>query len=496
VIYTNIETFDVENVRIQFREDKAYTCTLPFITRDSEIFLSKILKTVLDEVNQGALHSYLEYTLNELSMNASKANSKRLFFLSRGQDINNRKHYEAGIPDFKDEVFRDFSAYEQLHRENDSYVRITLRTDGKSLYMEIVNNSTLIEEEKQRISQRLKAARKFNNLTEVLSHGFDGTEGAGFGLIVIILMLRKLNLDEKALVYKNEGDQCISSLTIPLGLLSKDHGKVIAEEIADEIAQMPQFPESITSLQKELSDPASSFVTIADTISSDPSLAAEIMRIANSPVYRVRNKITDISGAVRIIGMLGVKSVLYNYGVNKLFKKKYDRKLIQEINDHSFYVALIASFLGRYKKLGRLNEDIYAAALLHDMGKIIVKSLHNELENKLRKLCIEKHIPISILEDLSEGYNHSLIGSEVAGKWDFPEKFIDTIANHHTPLEAPEESKVLTFAVYLANEVFYYIRRRREFNEINIMVLKFFGMEDEKSFKQFIESLKEEGLGQ
>jgi putative nucleotidyltransferase with HDIG domain len=495
VEYTNINDVTIEEIRDRFRTESEYSCILPYITRDSEIFLSRILKTVLEEVNQENLCSHLEYTLNELSMNASKANSKRLYFDSIGKSLHNPEQYETGIRDFKEEVFRDFSLYEQAHVDKGFFVKITISKRDNDLIIEVINNSPMVQTEQLRIAQRLKAARKFNNLTEVLTSGFDSTEGAGFGLIIIILMLRKINVNENSLVFRNEEQEAITSLTIPLNLLSKEHSQMIADEISNEILQMPQFPESIINLQRELSDPNCTFATISDTVNSDPSLAAEILRIANSPVYMVRNKINDVSEAVRLIGMLGVKSVLYNYGVNQVFNKQFDKKIIQEINDHSFYVALIASYLARYKKLGRLSEDIYMAALLHDMGKIIVKALNRDLEEKLEKICREKHIPVSILDDLTDGYNHSLIGAEVAGKWNFPDKYISAIAYHHRPLEVEEEYKVLVYSVYLANEVYYFNKGERDRSDLNFTVLSFFGLENKDAFDDFINSLINEGLG-
>ena len=493
--YTDNNAVKIDEIKRQFQEKNEYVCILPYITRETEIFLSSVLKAVLEEIKQENLHSHLEYALNELSMNASKANSKRLYFNSKDLDINNPHNYEKGIINFKEDVFRDFKKYKQTHIDNDSFVKIRFAVDGKSLLIEIINNSPLLQEEKRRIAERLKIAHKFNNLTEVLAHDFDTTEGGGFGLIIVVLMLRKINLDEKVLLYKNEENSSISSIKIPLSLLSKDHGIIIAEEIANEITQMPQFPESIVILQRELSDPGCTFNSIADTINSDPSLAAEIIRIANSPVYMVHNKTNSIAAAVRLIGMLGVKSVLFNYGVNQIFNKKYNKEMIKEINDHSFYVAMIACFLARYKKLGRIAEDVYIAALLHDMGKIIINSLQKKLEIRLEELCREKHIPISILEDLTDGYNHALIGAEVAKKWNFPEKYINAIRFHHIPLEVDDEYKLLTYAIYLGNEIYYYNMGERDLNDINSLVLRFFGIEKKNDFRDFIESLTIEGLG-
>jgi putative nucleotidyltransferase with HDIG domain len=492
--YTNINEISIDSIKSQFESSGEFSCTLPFASRETDVFLSRSLRSILELLKQDNMFIHLEYVINELALNASKANSKRLYFNSINLDINNPADYDKGMKNFKDDVFSDFKAFEQVHRENESSIKVSFKKNDQYLVIQFSNNSPLLHIETQRIAEKLQIAHKFEDLTDVFTQKFDSEEGKGFGLVIILLMLRKLNLTEEAITYQNRGENSITSLSIPISRLSEGHGVVIASEIANEITKMPQFPESIISLQKELGNPNCSFESVAAKISSDPALTAEILRIANSPVYKVRNKINDITGAVRIMGMLGVKAVLYNYGVNKVMHGKYEKKVIQEINSHSYSVALIASYLAQYKKLGKVAEDIYVTALLHDMGKIIVNAMNQGLEQSLKTLCTTKHIPISILEDLTKGYNHSLIGSEVARKWDFPEKFINAIQFHHIPLEVDEEFQTITYAVYLGNEIFYYLRDERDFYDINFMVLSFFELEAEEHFYEFIQSLKVEGM--
>jgi len=157
-------------------------------------------------------------------------------------------------------------------------------------------------------------------------------------------------------------------------------------------------------------------------------------------------------------------------------------------------VALIGSFIARYMKIGKIAEEVYIASLLHDMGMIIVAGLNRDLEKRLVDLCRDKHIPMSLLDDLTEGYNHALIGSEVARKWDFPEKLVKAIRYHHQPLEADEENKALVYIVYLANEIYHYEAGDRDFEDINHQVLTFFRLEGKGAFRDMIEELKNEGL--
>lgn len=492
--YTEKQDISTDKIQSQFRETNSFNCIFPFINRDTDIHISTILHAILKEVHQEEIYLQLEYTLNELSMNASKANSKRIYFQSKGLNITDSEQYDRGITNFKEDVFNNFSKYEQLHYDNNCYVKINITKENNSLVIEVTNNSPLLDFEIERIEQKIKLAKQFDNLEDVLAYGFDTTEGGGFGLIIMLLMLRKINLDDKCLSYSSGTSSSTFSLTIPLNIISHKQVDKIADLIVKEIDLMPQFPQSIRLLQKELSDPNCSFNSVAETINTDPSLSAEIIRIANSPVYRLKNDINDVKQAVRLIGMLGVKALLYNYGVNEIYKRRYNNKEIKSINHHSYYVAIIASYLMQYKKLNRLAEDVYVASLLHDMGKIIVNALGSDIMLKLAHLCKEKHIPITVIEDLTEGYNHALIGSEVAKKWSFPEKFVDTIRYHHIPLEGSEDYKALTYSVYMGNEIYHLLKKRRDFNDLNYIVLNFFGLETEAKFFNFIDSLNQELL--
>ena len=493
--YTDISILNSEHIKSKFKESREYSCILPFASRDSDLFLAMVLKSVLEVMNQADLFTHLEYAVNELCMNASKANSKRLYFKKAGLDINNESDYKKGMKTFKEKVFNDFGSFEQEHIDNKCFVCVKFKSEVNILKFEVINNSPLIDDEVKRISHRLEMAHKFSNLQEVLNHGFDTSEGGGVGLIMLVLMLRKLTLNERALSFQNEGDCSITSVNIPLNNLSKSHGEIITEEISEEISRMPQFPAGIINLQNELRSENCSFGSVAHTIKSDSALSAEVLRIANSPVYRFNKRITDIGRAVSLIGLLGVKAILYNYGINTVLIKRYSIRKVKEINDHSYQVALIASYLARYKKLDRIAEDVYISSLLHDIGKIIINSLSDDLEDKLTKICRERHIPVTVLENLTDGFSHPLVGSEVARKWNLPEKFINVIAYHHKPIEVDDQFKVLTYATYLGNQIFYYLKGKSDYFDINFIVLSFFGLGQEEEFYDFVQTLKMEVPG-
>ena len=62
------------------------TYTLP---HDTEIYMENILEIFLDELGQVELKDRIAYCLKELAVNAKKANTKRVYFVEKGLNIEN-----------------------------------------------------------------------------------------------------------------------------------------------------------------------------------------------------------------------------------------------------------------------------------------------------------------------------------------------------------------------------------------------------------------------
>lgn len=494
IFYSYFKDSDIENIVYSLKDKNHYKCIIPYSDRTSELLISRVLLILLTNVFQEKLHQNLEFITNELVMNACKSNAKRLYFRRKGWDITDNHHYDKGMENFYYDVYENFSDYIQELKDNQDYIKIDISIIENCLKILIENSSELLDAEKEEMDKSIRSARKFNNLNDVFKHSFNTLEGVGYGLIIVILMLRKMNIGSEALSYISGDGITVTKLTVPLCLVSEDQGGVIADEIVNEVQSLPQFPDSILRLQNELRDPECNFQRISDYVISDSSLSAEVLRIANSPVYDFKGKIDKVSTAVSKIGILGLNSILYNYGATKVLKSKYNLEIINEIKEHLFNVAIVSSYLANHCKLNEFAEDIFVAALLHDIGKIIVNSLNNNLTENILTICKENNIPTSVIENLAEGYNHSIIGAELAKKWNFPKKFINAIRYHHNPLEDESYYKSITYCVYLGNEIIHHLTIKKKYSSINMHVLEFFNLETRDKFNKFLDNMKNEGL--
>ena len=95
----------------------------------------------------------------------------------------------------------------------------------------------------------------------------------------------------------------------------------------------------------------------------------------------------------------------------------------------------------------------------------------------------------TILEELSIGISHSTIGELIAGKWNLPEYLVQTIANHHSPLNADKKYHPVVYIVYLANEFCNIEQKKYDYGYVEDEVLGLFGLDSEDKFTELHEEL-------
>ena len=266
-----------------------------------------------------------------------------------------------------------------------------------------------------------------------------------------------------------------------------------------EIDGLPFFPENIIDLQKKIGDPNVDIKNISLIISRDPGLTGEVLKFANSALFSLPKKISSLIEAIKIVGLRGLRNLIYSYQTKTIFSKKYNINKMQALWDHSYKVGFFAFYLAKKFSLKEILEDVYIGGILHDLGKILTFSMNEEIVSKMNNLCQERGISIKVIEEISNGYNHSLIGGALAKKWNFPEKFVYAIENHHSPEAAidNESLKSFLFCIYLANIMDNdKLINDRDFNQIDSSVLNFFKIGNYERYKELVTEIKEHFLKQ
>jgi putative nucleotidyltransferase with HDIG domain len=200
-------------------------------------------------------------------------------------------------------------------------------------------------------------------------------------------------------------------------------------------------------------------------------------------------KIDNIQEAVKLVGMKGLENLLLKHGSQKILKQKYAE--MKKLWAHSHKVAFYAYNLAKtFRKKKDVWDDAYVGGILHDLGKIIINSMHPDLLTKIQKYCLDKDIPVGLIEDFSVGLNHAEIGSRIATKWNFPEQLVTAIHFHHMPLESEEEYKDVVYIVYLANILCSYELKMIDYDQFERRALRYLGITSEQQLIKILETLQ------
>ena len=452
------------------------TFTLP---HEIEIYIEQVLTLFLKLLEQEKIKDYIVYCVQELAVNAKKANTKRVYFSERGLDLSNPDDYKEGMMGFKENTLSNIAHYLQLQKEKGLYIKLILQIKNNIIYIEVRNNVAVTKTELIRIHDKLARSRQYNNLEEALAQVLDDSEGAGLGLVIMVLMLKKMGLDEDCFDILGTEKETIARLIIPLEKTRAENLSILSTTIVNNISSLPQFPENILLVQKLINDPNSEMIDIARQISMDPALTGDLLKIVNSAQYMLSKKVDSISEAVKMVGIRGIKNLLYSYGTQKLLgDESADKKALWE---HSYKTAFFAfNIVKNFRRDRNLLDDAYVGGILHDMGKIVFSNVHPELLKKIKSFCSDRGLPASTFEDLSAGMNHAEIGALIAEKWNFPEGLISSIRYHHDPLSAPEDHRDLVDTVYLANMFCELEKGGVSFDQFDPVVLERFGMDSRK----------------
>ncbi|MDC7218377.1 MAG: hypothetical protein PQJ59_00445 [Spirochaetales bacterium] len=198
------------------KQEKALVLTTVDLLRNIEDQLFLFLRLFLEELELFECEEMIIYAIRELAANANKANMKRLYFLEKNLDINNKEHYEIGMSSFKDDTFVDLDRYGRQLSEQGLYVKFSFHVKNDNFTITIMNNTALSHEEETRINDKISKAWDFHSMAEAMSHILDGTEGAGLGIVSIIMMLRKIGIsDRNALKIRKKTGETHSIVRIP-----------------------------------------------------------------------------------------------------------------------------------------------------------------------------------------------------------------------------------------------------------------------------------------
>lgn len=210
--------------------------------------------------------------------------------------------------------------------------------------------------------------------------------------------------------------------------------KTNQEKFLRAIARIEKFspaPRILSRAMKLLRDPESEVSGIAELVGSDPSLAADVIRCANSAFYSGCDSAQTIGEAVQKIGFRETIHLL-NLAVARLAAGRDLGSYGIAADDfwseslfNGLFVRNLAAATGRVDP-----DEAYTVGLLRFVGRLAINEC---IYVEGGGLFWRGEEPIAVWEMENAGFIQSKAGALLLANWQFPAEMIDAISGQDDP---------------------------------------------------------------
>jgi putative nucleotidyltransferase with HDIG domain len=218
---------------------------------------------------------------------------------------------------------------------------------------------------------------------------------------------------------------------------------------------LPPAFELIPKLLALLDDPETNSDTLADIIRADAGLTTDVLHAANKAGVGGVCRVDSLQQAITRLGLREIYRLL-TYIITSPGIMSLDAFGFQRVDlwQHSVACGIGAQILAR-NFADQDPEIAYTAALLHDIGKLVMVQVAKADYLAMIDSCEPANQPHFRAEQREFHCDHALVGSLLLKRWKFPENIIAAVKFHHDPLHAPDSAKRLTALIYCANIIAY-----------------------------------------
>ncbi|MBT0587254.1 HDOD domain-containing protein [Alteromonas oceanisediminis] len=203
-------------------------------------------------------------------------------------------------------------------------------------------------------------------------------------------------------------------------------------EYAREAAEVFVLPDTVTTLKSVIDDDQTTVDDIATLIAFDPTLSAQLLKLANSALYKFPNRIDTISKAIQIIGTKALYDLAVSYGVAKTFALVPANVIdLDKFWEQSLSCALLAKHLAEVKRV-REPERLFVAGLLHNIGELAMVQTHPEMAAQCTS--ITSSTTPRVMQQSLCGFTFAQLSAEIMTAWNLPDSLIDLVTGVHHKL--------------------------------------------------------------
>jgi HD-like signal output (HDOD) protein/CheY-like chemotaxis protein len=213
---------------------------------------------------------------------------------------------------------------------------------------------------------------------------------------------------------------------------------------------LPCAPALYGELSALLATETAGMADVAALIERDIAVTARILQLTNSAFVGLPRVINRVEEAASLLGLGVVKAIVLSSEALAAYRPREPIAgfSLEALERHS---ALVAAMTRRLLAPGPARETACAAAMLHDIGWLILAADDPSRVGNLLAAASAERRPLADVERELDGPTHAEVGAHLLALWGLPDPIVTTIAGHHRPPAPVERGLDATAAVHIAD---------------------------------------------
>ena len=213
------------------------------------------------------------------------------------------------------------------------------------------------------------------------------------------------------------------------------------------VKQLPLFSVTAMQLMKSVGQEDVKIGELVRLISTDAALVAHLLRIVNSPFYRLPQPCATVAEAVTVLGFSQVRRmVTASVSQRPLASHLSDTSVARAFWRHQMLCGAMARHLALASGLD--GEMAYMAGLMHEVGRLAMLIQHPHLTDVLLRVE-DVGARLGTQQEIAHfGFDHAHAGGALLAQWGLPPAIVRATREHGDD-DMPEDA--LSAAVWRAN---------------------------------------------
>lgn len=224
------------------------------------------------------------------------------------------------------------------------------------------------------------------------------------------------------------------------------------EEIFGSIQQLCELP-TLSSLARAFKHWSSQTETdleeFSNVVRTDPALVSEILKVSRSAYYSLDTEQLSIEDCIAYLGIVHVRMMATSIAARTSLSGWNHHYNWKPLWMHSYAVAVVSEDLRRAFRIRQI-PDLHTAALLHDIGKVILSYLFPGRYRAILVQTLATKRPLTELERSEFPIDHEEVGAIYAHRHRFPASIVEAIRYHDDPSSAIENPEMIAL-IQVAN---------------------------------------------